>query len=203
MDPPKGALGQLLTGAAALGIAGWAGAALNSRSVSKANPAAATAAAALGAVTGSLLALFGAATLAVSESKWKTVAQTTTILGIGGFAGAALLGLRANDRWLANAATSPRALTASEADSGGQFALHVGDTLTVELPAGQSGYTWSWAEGPAGVLTGPASEKYGDGFEHDTWTANAVGDVKLTASLAPTGGGASIAAWSASVSVAA
>jgi hypothetical protein len=201
MDPPKSVLGNVLAGSLALGGAAWVGAALNSRSVGRRTPAAATAAAALGAVTGSLLALFGAAALSVSESKWKTVGQTTTVLGVGGFAAMALVGLRINDRILASSASQPQALLASEIDSGGTFNLRVGDTLTVELPAGTAGYAWTWADGPAGLLTGPAVAIAESGLEHDTWTATQAGAVKLTAQLAPTAGGASIATWSADVTV--
>jgi hypothetical protein len=204
VEPPRSAIGQIATGVAFLGGAAWVGAALNSRAVAQKSPAAATAAAALGAVTGSLVALFGAATLSVTEGKWKTLGQTTTILGVGGFTALALVGLKINDRMLAQSASQPQALLASEADSGGSFALHVGDTLTVELPAAQAGYKWSWTS-TAGPLTGPASVAVavtGGSVEHDTWTAVAAGDAELTAQLVPTSGGASIATWNTSVTVA-
>jgi len=204
VEPPRSALGQILTGSAALGIAAWAGAALNSHSVARQTPAAATAAAAMGGVTGALVALFGAATLAVTEGKWKTLGQTTTILGVGGFTALALVGLKINDRMLVASTSQPQALLAFERDSGTSFALHVGDTLTVELPAAQAGYKWSWSS-TAGPLTGPASALVavtGGSVEHDTWTAAATGDAQLTAQLTPTAGGASIATWTGTVTVA-
>jgi hypothetical protein len=203
MEPPKGVFGNVLAGSLALGGAAWAGAALNSRSVSRQAPAAATAAAALGGVTGALLALFGAAALGVSESKWKVLGQTTTILGIGSFAALALVGLRVNDQLLAAAGAggTPQALVAGEADSGSTFNLRVGDTLTVELPAGQDGFKWSWSTGPAGLLEGPVVATSQGGLEHDTWTATKAGAGKVTAQLTPDAGGAATATWTADVTV--
>lgn len=208
MDPPKGVIGNVLVGSLALGGAAWVGAALNSRSVARQSPAAATTAAALGSVTGALLALFGAAALSVTDSKWKVLGQTTTILGVGGFTALALVGLKASDRLLVSPVEQgvPQSLLALEQDSGSTFTLAPGDTLTVELPAAQSGYSWSWTDAPAGFLTGPVQAVVpttGGTVEHDTWTATAAGTAQLTAQLVPSaaGGGAATATWSATVVV--
>lgn len=124
---------------------------------------------------------------------------------MGGFAALALVGLRVNDQLIAAAASAqPRALLAFEKDSGTAFALHIGDSLTVELPTSRAGYAWSWSS-TAGPLTGPATTTLpvgGGTVEHDTWTAVEMGDAELTAQLVPVGGGVSIATWSGSVTVA-
>jgi hypothetical protein len=205
VEPPKSVIGQILTGSLALAAGAWAGAALNSRSVASKTPAAATAAAALGAVTGSMLTLFGAAALAVGDSKWRRLAATTTVLGVGGFAALSLVGLKMNDRMLSSSAGQPIALLAFEKDSGGFFTLAIGDTLTVELPIIQ-GYAWKWSPLAAGeVVSGPASTTLpveGGAVEHDTFTGVTAGSVTLSASLAPAAGGAAAATWSAQVTVA-
>ena len=201
MDPPRSVFGNVLVGSLALGGSAWLGAALNRRSVSPSTASGGVAAAALGGTTAALITLFGASALAVGDSKWKKLGATTTILGVGGFAALSLIGLRVNDRILSAAAGGgAQALTAGEADSGKSFALKTGDTLTIELPAGQAGFAWSWTS-PADSLTGPVSALASSGLEQDTWTATKAGAGKLTAQLAPTGGGPSIATWSADVSV--
>lgn len=206
MEPPKSAAGQMVAGGLILGAAAWAGAVLNSRAVATASPQTASIAAATGAATGGLVALFGATALAITNTKWKGLGATTALLGASGFAALALVSLKASDRLLrsANASTQPQALTAGESDSGGTFNLRLGDTLTVELPAGGAAYHWSWALGPSAGLNGPVvSQVAVDGgvVERDTFTAAAVGAIQMTASLVPAAGGAAVATWTGTATV--
>jgi hypothetical protein len=208
MEPPKSAAGQMVAGGLVLGAAAWVGATLNSRAVALVSPKNASIAAATGAATGGLVALFGATALAITNTKWKALGATTAILGAGGFAALALVSLKASDRLLrsANAWTQqPQALLAGEADSGGTFSLRVGDTLTVELPASQpGGEHWSWALGPAGALEGPVTAQVtvdGGVVERDTFTAASAGAVQMTASLVPAAGGAASATWTGTATV--
>lgn len=208
MEPPKSAAAQLVVGGLAFGAAAWVGATLNSRSVARVNPAGATFAAATGAVTGALVTLFAASAAAIGSSKWKSLGATTSLLGAGGFAALALVSLGASDRVLRAASTNkpPEAFTAGVADSGGTFDLALGDTITVELPAAQAGYSWHWSAGPAAVVSAPvASSAVVDGgtLERDTFTAATAGKTKLTALLAPdSGDGYAIATWTVNVTVA-
>lgn len=207
MEPPKSAAGQLVVGALGLTAMAWAGATLNSRAVARANPTGATLAAATGAATGGLIGLFGATALAITNTKWKALGAATAVIGAGGFAALALVSLKASDRLLraAGSSTQPQALLATENDNGGSFALHVGDTLTVELPAASTaGDSWVWTITPTTALEGPVQRQVTVDFgtvEHDTFTAATAGSVTLSAALTPTGGGTRSATWAGTATI--
>src|ERR1019366_289552 len=204
MEPPSSAAGQMVAGGLFLGAAAWVGATLNSRAVAMASPKNASIAAATGAATGGLVALFGATALALTTPKWKTLVATTALLGAVGFAALSLVSLKASDRLLrsANAATQPQALLAGESDSGGTFTLKLADTLTVELPAGGGAYRWVWGSS-AGLERPVVNQKTVDGgvVERDTFTASTARSVALTAELAPVAGGAPVATWTGTATI--
>lgn len=204
MKPPTSVLGKAIVAVGAVFGASWIGAAINSRRVAKTNPAAATAAAAVGAVTGGFVATAVGAGVALTKDAWNTVGAYTAFAGSAGYALSALMGIGPVDRVLAKAAATPKVLTAAASDSGKTFQIAVGDSLAVALPQAQGGASWVWSETPQGVLSAPAQSTQavaGGTNEIDTFTASGNGTVSLKAELTPSGGGASTATWTAQVVV--
>jgi len=206
MKAPTSTLGKAVVAGLAIFGGSWLGAAVNSRRVAKRNPSGASAAAAFGATTGGLIVTAAGAGLAMSKNEWNGVGQMTALLGSLGYAAAAIGGIGPIDRVLAKGSGSqPKILTASTADSGKTFALNVGDSLAVALPAAQSGATWKWTETPsAGVVNGPSQSTQavaGGSNEIDTFVGSGNGTVTLAAALTPSGGGAATATWTATVVV--
>jgi hypothetical protein len=191
LQPPKSKLGKLALGATAIGGAAWVGAIVNSRRVARTAPAGASAAAAVGTVAGGVLATFGGALLSLQGGGWGSVGTATAVLGTGLFAAMALAGIGVSDAAIAKmAATAPKSLQLGEGDSGGTFPMSVGDSLTVQLPAGSNGSVWDWSQSPLDGLEGPSQTTQtvsGGTAEFDTFTATQTGTFTLSATLTPTG----------------
>lgn len=175
MEPPSSQAGKVVTSLGIVGVGATLGALGGIFALPEGKKVGTMSARLIGGIAGAIAGagLTGVAALGLSEfvgGDWDEIERMTGLIGAGGVGLLATVGLTreiltvkdalaappGTPQLPASPSAAPQNYTASEASSGRTLVLHVGDTVTITLPAANS---WNWSASPGLVsLTSTKTE---------------------------------------------